>query len=323
MLTRRKLLAVLATAFAGSPFAGRAQPKSKVPRIGVVLFARDESVINPFVQGLQDRGYVDGKNVIIEYRYAEGRPERLPDAATELVRLNPDVIFSFGGEAAPIVKNATATIPIVVVVSNDPVQSGLVTSLARPGGNVTGLTYVYDLLAGKTLELLKEAAPMVSRVAILWNPNHADPEFRATERAALALRVQLQSLEVRGDGDFDSAFQAAARGRAEALIVVWSRLVALNRQGIADFAGKNGLILVSSLRYWIELGGLLTYGPNFAELIRRSAIYIDKILKGAKPTDLPMQQPTTFELVINLKRAKELGLTIAPSLLARADEVVR
>jgi putative ABC transport system substrate-binding protein len=209
-----------------------------------------------------------------------------------------------------------------VVVSNDPVASGLVASLARPGGNITGVTFVHDALAGKSVELLKQAAPSVSRAAILWNPNHTDPEYRETQRAADALGIHLQSLEVRGLGDFEGAFRSAIRERPEALVVAGSRLMNLHRQQIADFVTKNRLILVGTPRWLSEIGALLTYGPNTVELHRRAAGYVDKILKGAKPADLPMQQPATFELTINLKTAKALGLTIPPSLLARADQVI-
>jgi putative ABC transport system substrate-binding protein len=202
------------------------------------------------------------------------------------------------------------------------VRSGLVESLARPGGNITGVTFVYDQLAGKLLELLKEAAPGVSRVAILWNPEHADPEFSGTVRAAQALDVGLLSLPVRDVGDFDRAFQSALQSRSQALIVVWSRVVTLHRERIADFARSNGVLLVSNVRFWIELGGLLTYGPDVAELVARCADYVDKILKGARPRDLPMQQPTSFKLAINATVARQHGLRLAPALLARADDVV-
>src|SRR6266542_3018718 len=322
-MKRRKFITLLGGAAAAWPLTARAQHAERVRHIGILLFAeQDRAVIRPCLQELQRLGYVEGKSVAIDYRDAEGKYERLPEVAAELVRLNPDVIFSFGGEQAPIVKRATASIPIVVVVSNDPVASGLVASLARPGGNVTGVTYVADQLAGKTVELLKDAVPWASRVAILWNPNHTDPEFRETQRAARALQVQLQSLEVRESGDFEGAFQAATRERAEALIVAGARILALHRQRIGDFAAKNRLILVDTPKWLLEVGGLLTYGPNAAELIRRAASYVDKILKGAKPADLPMQQPATFELAINLKTAKALGLTVPPSLLARADELI-
>jgi putative ABC transport system substrate-binding protein len=320
-MKRREFVALLGGATIAWPLAAPAQQRGRIRRIGVLLFAQqDRAVIEPCLHELRTLGYVDGKTVAIEYRDAEGNYERLPELAAELVRLNPDVIFSFGGEQAPIVKGATASIPIVVVVSNDPVASGLVTSLARPGGNVTGVTYVHDQLAGKTIELLREAAPWVSRVAILWNPNHADAEFRETQRAATVLHVQLQSLEVRESGDFEGAFQAATRERAEALIVAGSRILFLHRTQIGDFAAKSRIVLVGTPRWLLEAGALLTYGPNTAELNRRAATYVDKILRGAKPADLPMQQPATFELTINLKAAKTLDLTVPPSLLARADE---
>jgi putative ABC transport system substrate-binding protein len=319
---RREFIAFVGGAAVG-PLMARAQPSARQRRVGILLFSDDDNaVIRPFLQGLEALGYVDRTTVAIDYRNAEASYERLPAMADELVRLNPEVIFSFGGEQAPIIKKATANIPIVVVVSNDPVASGLVASLGRPGGNITGVTYIHEMLAGKSVEMLKEAAPSVSRVAILWDPRHTDPEFRATEKAARALGVRLQSLEVRESSDFEIAFQTAAREQAEALIVNGSRLVTRHRHTIGDFAAKNRLILVGVPKWLMGVGALLTYGPNAAELHRRAATYVDKILKGAKPTDLPMQQPTTFELTINLKTAKALGLTIPPSLIARADEVI-
>jgi putative ABC transport system substrate-binding protein len=322
-MNRRTFIASMTLGILAAPLAAEAQRPDRIRRIGILLFSQqDLAVITPCLQELKALGYVDGKTVALEYRDAEGQYERLPGLAAELVRLSPDVIFSFGGEQAPIVKRATTSIPIVVVVSNDPVASGLVASLARPGGNVTGVTYVHDALAGKSIELLKHAAPRVSRVAMLWDPNHTDPEYRETQRAAGALRVQLQSLEVRAAGDFDGAFQAAIRERAEALIVAGSRLLNLNRRQIGDFVAKNRLILVGTPKWLLEIGSLLTYGPNAVELNRRAAGYVDKILKGAKPADLPMQQPATFELAINLKTAKALGLTIPQTLLQRADQVI-
>jgi len=322
-ITRRAFMAVLAGGLLGAPLAARAQRPDRIRRIGILLFSQqDLAIITPCFEELKALGYVDGKTVAMEYRDAEGQYERLPALAAELVRLGPDLIFSFGGEQAPILKRATASIPIVVVVSNDPVASGLVASLARPGGNVTGVTYVHDALAGKSIELLKHAAPWVSRVAMLWNPDHTDPEYRETQRAAGALRVQLQSLEVRAVGDLGGAFQAAIRERAEALIVAGSRLLNLNRRQIGDFVAKSRLILVGTPRWLLEIGSLLTYGPNAVELNRRAAAYVDTILKGAKPADLPMLQPTTFDLAINLKTARALGLTIPSSLLQRADQVI-
>jgi putative ABC transport system substrate-binding protein len=322
-MTRRELIALLGSAAAMWPLAARAQQGPRLRRIGILLFAKqDRTVIAPLLQGLEAFGYVDGKTVAIEYREADGNYERLPELTNELVRLSPDVIFSFGGDLAPFVKKATATIPIVLVVSNDPVEAGLVTSLARPGGNITGLTYIHDALAGKSVELLKDTVPWVSRVAILWNPTHADPEFRESRRAARTLDVRLQSLEVREAADYDGAFQAALRENAEALIVIGSRIQFLNRLRIGEFAEKNRLIMVGVPAYLIQIGALLSYGPSVPDLMRRSATYVDKILKGAKPSDLPMQQPTTFELNVNLKAARRLGITVPPTVIARADNVI-
>ena len=321
MKRRGFVLALAATAMWRG--AARAQPPKRVPRIGVLLFSeQDRPIIQPFLQELQVLGYVEGTTVVTDYRDAEGRYERLPELAGELVRLNADVIYSFGGEQAPIVKRATASIPIVVVVSNDPVASGLVASLARPGGNITGVTYVHDGLAGKAIELLRDAVPRIARVAIVWNPDHTDPEFRATQRGASMLGIALQSLEIRSAGDLDPAFQAAVRERAEAVVVAGSRLLRRHRQRIGEFASKNRLPLVGTPKWLLEVGALLTYGPNTAELHRRAASYVDKILRGARPADLPIQQPATFELAINLRNAKAYGLTLPPTLLARADELI-
>jgi putative tryptophan/tyrosine transport system substrate-binding protein len=322
-MRRREFITLLGGAAAWPLAASAQQPPERMRRIGVVRFTKqDQAVVNSLLRGLQMLGWVDGKNVAIEYRDAEGNHERFSKEVNELVRLNPDVIFSFGGEQAPVVKAATSSIPIVVVVSNDPVASGLVASLARPGGNITGVTYVHDMLAGKSVELLKDTAPWVSRVAILWNPGHVDPEFRETQRASRLLDVQLQSLEVRRPSDFEGAFQAAVRERAEALIVIGSRVMFSNRQVIGDFAATNRLILVGVPRWLMEVGALLTFGPNVAELHQRASAYLHKILKGAKPADLPMQQPTTFELIINVKVARSLGLIVPPTVIARADEVI-
>lgn len=322
-MRRREFISLLGGMAAAHPLTVSAQQTARQRRVGILMFSEDDrTTIRPFLQGLAALGYEDGRTVAIQYRDAEGKFERLSAMAEELVRQNPEVIFSFGGEQAPTVKEATATIPIVVVVSNDPVESGLVTSLGRPGGNITGVTYVHEMLAGKSVELLKEAVPSVSRAAILWDPRHTDPEFRETQKASRTLGVSLQSLEVRETGDFEVAFQKATREQVEALIVIGSRFVTRHRQAIGDFAAKHRLILVGVPRWLMDVGALLTYGPNAAELHRRAASYVDKILKGAKPADLPMQQPATFQLAISLKTAKALGVTIAPTLLARADEVI-
>jgi putative ABC transport system substrate-binding protein len=314
----------MAAALLSMRFAAATAQGGNVPRIGVLLFDSPRSEpIGPLLQGLDAMGYVDGKTSVIEYRFAEGKPERLPELAAQLVQLRPDVIFAFGGDVVPFAKKATTSIPIVAWMSNDPVESGMVASLGRPGGNVTGITLVYDELAGKTLAFLKEAAPAVSRVAVLWNhPDHADPEFREMKRAAVALGVQVQSLEVRGPDDFDRVFKAALGERAEGLVIVSSRLMSRQRQQIAEFAAKNGLIVAGGWGEWTKDGALLTYGPNTTELMQRIAIYVAKILKGARPSDLPMERPTHFDLVINLKTAKLFGLTVPPTLLGRADQVI-
>jgi putative ABC transport system substrate-binding protein len=246
----------------------------------------------------------------------------LPELAVALVARKPDMIFAYGGDVAPHAKAATKSIPIVVMVSNDPVQSGLVASIPKPGGNVTGLTLIYDDLAGKMLELLKEAQPAMSRVGVLWNPNHADPEFRETKRVALSKNIDLLSLEIRRPGDFDGAFKAAIDGRAEGLIAVSSRLLLMQRKKITAFAANSRLAAIGSWGDWANDGFLLTYGPDVPEAMRRVAVYSDKVLRGERPGDLPIERPTRFELVVNLKTAKALGLTISPTLLARADRVI-
>ena len=322
-MNRRRWLRAMAGALVSMPFAATMAQGRNVPRIGFLLFnSPGTEPIGPLLQGLEAMGYVDGKTLAIEYRFAEGNPERLPDLAAELVRLKPDVIFAFGGDVAPFAKRATTAIPIVAWMSNDPVESGMVASLGRPGGNVTGITLVYDELAGKTLGFLKEAAPAISRVAVLWNPDHADPEFREMNRAAVPLGVQLQSLEVRRPDDFGGAFKLALGERAEGLVIVSSRLMSRQRQQIAEFATRNRIIVAGGWGEWTKDGALLTYGPNTAELMQRVAAYVAKIIKGARPSDLPMERPTHFELVINLKTARVFGLTLPPTLLGRADQVI-
>ena len=322
MTNRVLALSLTLGLFAAAPLVGEAQ-SAKVARIGVLLFGTpDTDAFFSIRRGLSALGYAEGRNIVFEHRYAEGRPERLPDLANDLVRSKPDVIIAAGGDVAPFAKRATGTIPIVMITSADPVQGGLVASLAHPSGNVTGVTFVSSDLAGKRLQFLKEAAPGVTRVAVLWNPDHPDGEFTATQAAGRSLGVQVQSLEVRGRDDFASAFAAANRERMEAVIVVSSRLMTLNRARILDLAVQHRLLIVSGWGPWAAEGGLLSYGPDLDAVIRRSATYVDKILKGAKPADLPVEQPTKFELVVNLKTAKALGLTIPPSVLARADQVI-
>jgi putative ABC transport system substrate-binding protein len=322
-MDRRAFLGGLAGGLLAAPLGIDAQP-SKVAKVGILLYGTPQADPNlaDLRRSLRDLGYLEERNLFLEYRFAEGKPERLPDLATELVRLKPDLIVALGGDVTPAVQQATQTIPIVMWVSNSPVQSGLVTSLARPTGNLTGITLILDALAGKRLALLKEAAPRVAKVGILWNPEHADPEFRENQLAARALGIQLQSLETRRPEDFDAAFQTASRERSDAIIVVSSRLMILQSQQILDFAGRTRVPLVGGWGPWCQRGALLSYGPNLQQMAQRAATYVDRILKGAKPADLPIQQPTTFELIINLKTAKALGLTIPPSLLQRADQVI-
>jgi putative tryptophan/tyrosine transport system substrate-binding protein len=323
VVDRRAFLGTLASGLLATPLAISAEP-SKVARVGILLYGTPQADPNlaDLRLSLRDLGHLEGRNLLLEYRFAEGKPERLPELATELVRLKPDLIVALGGDVTPAAQQATQTIPIVIWASNDPVQSELVTSLARPASNLTGITLILDALAGKLLALLKEAAPRVAKVAILWNPEHADPEFRENQLAARALGIQLQSLEARRPEDFAAAFQTASRDRSDAIMVVSSRLMLLQSQGILDFAERNRAPLVGGWGPWCQRGALLSYGPNLLQMAQRMATYVDRILKGAKPGDLPIQQPTTFELVINLKTAKALGLTIPQSLLLRADQVI-
>ena len=321
MLTRRALLTG-AFASAVAPRLAEAQ-QAKTARLGVLVFGTPETDAFPVIRrGLAALGYVEGRNILFEHRYAEGRPERLPDLATDLVRTKPDLIIAAGGDVAPFAKRATATIPIVMITSADPVQGGLVASLARPGGNVTGVTFVSSELAGKRLQFLKEAAAALTRVAVLWNPDHPDDEFRATQAAGRSLGVHVESLEVRRRDDFDGAFAVASRDRAEAVIVASSRLMTVNRGRILQLAAQNRVVLASGWGPWAAEGGLLSYGPDLEAVIRNSTTYVDRILKGARPADIPVEQPTKFALVINLKTARSFGLTIPPSLLQRADQVI-
>ena len=295
-----------------------------MPRLGVLLYStpQQDPQGSALRQGLSDHGYTDGQNISIEYRFAEGKVERLPDLAADLVRLKPDVLFPIGGDVAPFVAKATQTIPIVFVMSADPLQLGLVATLARPGGNATGFTFLQDELASKRLELLKEVAPRISRVAFLSNPDHPDNELRVAQRAATALGVHLQPIEMRGPGDLDGALQAVTKASVDALYVVASRQTVASLPRIVDFATKNELPLAGGWGAWAQAGGLLSYGPNVGEVVRSAATYVDKIFKGAKPGDLPVQQPTRFELLINLRSAKALGLSIPESFLLRADKVI-
>jgi putative ABC transport system substrate-binding protein len=313
------------------PLVAEAQQAGKVPRIGFLALnlAPNPHLHEAFRQGLRDLGYVEGRNVVIEIRDAEGTLQRLPALAAELVALKVDVIVTGGGTPTALAaKQATKTIPIVFASAPDPVTDGLVTSLARPGGNVTGLSNLNPELVGKCLEQLKQAVPGVSRVAVLWQPGaygeRTDKDMvKGAEIAARALGVRLQFVEARGPADFDRAFSNMTRARAGALTALaGSATFFSERRRLVDLAAKNRLPAVYPQREFVDAGGLMAYGPNLADLFRRAATYVDKILKGAKPGDLPVEQPTKFELVINLKTAKALGLTIPPSLLLRADQVI-
>ena len=315
---------VLLLALAAALPAALAQTAAKVPRVGVLLFGTPETDPNVLSvrPGLGDLGYVDGRNIALEFHYAEGKPERLADLARDLVRTRPDVIFALGGDVAPFVRTATSTIPIVVAVSLDPVQSGLVANLARPGGNLTGVTFVSSDLAAKRLQLLKEIAPAVSRVGVLWNPDHVDPEYRETQAAGRTLGVQVHSLEVRAGGDLERAFQTASAARVEAIVVVSSRLMAVNRQAIADLATRNRMLLVAGWGGWPQVGALFSYGPDLDVIVRLAATHVDKVLRGARPGDIPIEQPNKFDLIVNLKAARAHGLTVPPAILGRADRVL-
>jgi putative tryptophan/tyrosine transport system substrate-binding protein len=329
MITRRTFLMALGASALAAPLGSFAQqPPTKVPRIGLLSpFSPSDTALwhQAFRQGLRDLGWVEGKNISIEYRYAEGRNDRLPDLAADLVRLKVDIIFVDSTSPALASKNATRAIPIVMASGGDTVASGLVESLARPGGNITGLDQMSPELGGKRLELLKEIVPKLSRVAVLWNPQHqaSTLNWKGLQLPARQLGVQLHSLEVRSPGDFAKAFEDATKTRAGALAIMPDPVFVTNLKRLADLAAKSRLPSIFHLREFVDSGGLVAYGPDRADLFRRAATYVDKILKGAKPGDLPVEQPTKFELVINLKTAKALGLTIPPSLLGRADEVIQ
>jgi putative tryptophan/tyrosine transport system substrate-binding protein len=321
---RRAFIGTVAGGLLAAPLAVEAQPAPKVARLGVLLFSTPAAEPNlpALLGGLRDLGYVEGRNIVFEYRGAEGRPERVGGLAHQIVALKPDLIVVLGGDLVPFVKGATSTIPIVMLTSQDPVEAGEVASFARPGGNLTGVAFVSSETAGKRLQFLKEAVASLTRVAVLWNPDHPDGEYRDTEAAARRLGIHVQSLEVRRPEEFDGAFEAATRARPEALMVVSSRFMNLNRSRVLEFVGKQRVPLVTGWGPWARAGSFMSYGPDLDALVRRAATHVDKILRGAKPADLPVEQPTKFELVINLKTAKALGLTIPPSLLQRADQVI-
>jgi putative ABC transport system substrate-binding protein len=308
--------------------SAEAQQPTKVPRIGFLATVSPSTIsdrVEAFRQGLRELGYVEGKTIVIEYRWAEGSVDRLPDLATELVRLKVEVIVTSGPTPTRSTKEATVTIPIVMTQVGDPVGNGFVASLARPGRNITGLSTLAPELSGKQLELLKEIIPKLSRMAVFGtstNPDNA-PSLREVELAAEAFGVKLQYLDVLGPKDIETAFQAARKGRADAILALSSRVLVSQRTQVVDLAVKSRLPAIYRNREDVEAGGLMSYGVSVADLARRAATYVDKILKGAKPADLPVEQPTKFEFVINLKAAKQIGVTIPPNVLVRADRVIR
>jgi putative tryptophan/tyrosine transport system substrate-binding protein len=304
------------------------QPTGNVKRIGYMgtgSVSSDRNRIDAFRQGLRDLSYVEGKNIVIEYRYAEGKPDRLPGLAAELVRLKADVIVVSGGTSARAAKNATEMVPIVMANVSDPIGIGLVGSLARPGGNITGLTTQAPELGGKRLELLKEIVPKLSRVAAVGNPDTLSyrEQMKEIEIAARAMSLQVQPVEVKGPSDFENAFTAIKKGREGALITLAAPTMVFLRDRLVELAAKTGLPAAYPDSEFVESGGLMSYGATYADLYRRAAIYVDKILKGAKPADLPVEQPKKFEFIVNLKAAKQIGLTIPPNVLARADKVIK
>ena len=307
----------------------KAQPQGKPPaRVGWLWYGSAPagplpSIETAIVDGLQELGYVNGKTIVFENRFADGHREKLPELAAALAQQKVDVIIGLGGDIATAAKKATRTVPIVVGTSDDPVRASIISSLARPGGNVTGVTFVMDELAGKRIQLLKEIKPKLSSAGVLWNPAHADNELSEIQITAKEFGVKLKLFKVERMDEFDNALSAMKKEKFDALIVVPSRLTSLRRTQLAGFAFKSRIPMASGWREFAEAGGLLSYGPDRLHIARRIAYYVDKILKGAKPADLPVETPTKFELVINLKTAQEISLTIPQSVLYRADAVIR
>ena len=327
-MSRKLLNCLLITLVSVTANWAEAQQAAKIPRIGYLAGAsRSGNTVRreAFLQGLRQLGYEEGKNIFIEYRYAEGKFDRLPALAAELVQLKVDLIVTVGTASTRPANDATRTIPIVMAQDSDPVGNGFVTSLARPGGNITGLSQMAPDLAGKELELLKEVLPKLSRVAVLGTSNSASnaQALREMEAPAKALGITVEYQDVRNATDIEAALAAAIKARAEAVLVLTSAVINTNRAQLFGFVVKNRLPAIYPQSDYVEAGGLMFYGPNVTEMFRRAATYVDKILKGAKPADLPVEQPMKFELIVNLKAAKQIGLTIPPSVLGRADRVIR
>jgi putative ABC transport system substrate-binding protein len=321
---RREFITLVGAAVSASSAVARAQQSMKIYRIGLLLGSVTEARYEDFLGRLRELGYAEGRNLIVERRFTEGRNERYHALATEFVNLKVDLVVAPGTAAALAAKAATSVIPIVTVVVGDPVSAGLIASLDRPGGNVTGTSSLASDLPGKELELLKEVVPHLSRVAVLFNPTNTShaPLVKELEAAAAILRVRVQSFSVRTPNEIESAFAKMATDPAEALVILDDPLMSVQRRGIVELAMLQRLPTVSTERSYAEAGALLSYGASFSDLFRRAATYVDKILKGAKPADLPVERPTKFELAVNLKTSKTLGLVIPATMLARADEVI-
>jgi len=327
-MRRRSVICLLLTVFLLTGSLVQAQQPTKIPRIGYLGASSpttNPARIEAFRRGLRELGYVEEKNIVIEWRYAEGKPDGLPALAAELVRLKMDIIVTSGPSSTRAAKEATVTIPIVMAQDTDPVGNDFVGSLARPSGNITGLSTLAPEITGKQLEFLKEIVPRLSRVAVFGNSKEpANPQsLKEAELAAGAFRIKLQYVDVPSPKEIEPAFRAANKGRAGAVLVLGAFIFNPHRAQIADLAARNRLPAIYNAGEWVESGGLMSYGTSFPDLFRRAATYVDKILKGAKPGDLPVEQPTKFEFVINLKTAKQIGLTIPPNVLARADKVIR
>jgi putative ABC transport system substrate-binding protein len=326
-MKRREFITLLGGVAAAWPLAARAQQQGKISRVGFMgnsTPALEANLVGPFRDGLRELGYQEGRNIIIEYRWAEGNYQRFPALVAELLAVPVDVIVTAGTPATLAVKKATSTVPLVMIAVGDPVGSGIVPSLAHPGANITGLSSIAPDLEGKRLELLREVVPKLSRVALFLNPlnDFHSVSVRQAFAAAQALGIKLQALEVRTLEELDGAFARIVREKPDALLILADRVFLHNRKRMMDFAAEHRLPSVNAYREVVEAGGLMSYGPSYEDMHRRAADYVDKILKGAKPGDLPVEQPTKFTLILNLKSAKALGVEVPPMLLARADEVI-
>jgi putative tryptophan/tyrosine transport system substrate-binding protein len=327
-MSKAIFLPVLVASILLSDHLANAQQPKQVPRIGILLPNQPSvspQLVKAFHQGLRELGYVEGRNIVIESRFGEGKSDRYPDLAAELVQLRVDVIVTASTPAIEVVKNATSAIPIVMAASADPVGSGLIASLDHPGGNITGLTILSPELSGKRLELLKETVPRISRVAVLWNPTNRSSavSWRESQLAAQRLKMHLQSIEVQGLNDFHNLSDALMKGRFQALNVVRDPLIGAHLKRVLEFTVKTRLPAIYETEEYVDAGGLMSYGTNHPDLYRRAAYFVDRILKGAKPADLPVEQPTKFEFVINLKAAKEIGVAIPPDVLMWANRVIK